>query len=220
MSHAMEVLALLDERPFAEQELAGVLARPLVDIQATLTALRQAGTVKTVGSAKKWTLITTAPAPAGRPVTETSRDSEMLALLKDGPRSPGELGDAMRLSHSPIFRRLQKLRTQGKVQSFGRGRFTQWALPEYVVPIEKLRAAQGPAAKAAGAKLPSEPGWWTVYAAPGSDRGAFNAELERRHQARLRAQAGMRETAPVVDDSVPEPSDTPSPDDLEASGHE
>lgn len=184
MSHAMQVLALLEERPFDPRELAGVLATPLAIIEQTLHALRQAGSVKTVGSAKKWTLITTAPGLGGRPAV--NRDAEILQLLTGGPLASGAIGEAVHLSHSPVIRRLQKLRTQGHVKSFGRGRFTQWALPAYVVPASSAAAPRG--SKASGPRLPAEPAWWTAFAAPGSDRAAFSAEVERRHHARLQQQ--------------------------------
>lgn len=185
MSHAMQVLALLEERPFDPRELAGILATPLAIIEQTLHALRHAGSVKTIGSAKKWTLITTAPGLGGRPPTiPPSRNQEILALLADGPKSSGAIGDEIKLSHSPVIRRLQRMRADGTVKSFGRGRFTQWALPAYVVPA--TGAAGG--TKGAGTRTPAEPAWWTAFAAPGSDRAAFSAEVERRHHARLQQQ--------------------------------
>lgn len=66
-----DVLALLEEHPYDQVELAGVLGVPITVVRRTLKALKRGGQVKRVGGEKKWALASYV-APVGRPRSSSS----------------------------------------------------------------------------------------------------------------------------------------------------
>lgn len=130
-----DVLALLEEKPYHDDELVACLEVPPDVLRFTMKALKRDGKVKRVGVDSKWALASYV-AQAGRPVT-VDRDACRLAIkhaLAAGPLATTAIQARTGYSETVIKEECARLLELLEIQHFGNSRSSRWALPDYQPP--------------------------------------------------------------------------------------
>jgi len=131
-----DILALLEEQPYLEADLAALMEVSPDVLHGALRILMRSGQVKRVGMAQQWALASFDAKAGRRPVLD--REACRLAILgalAGGPLPTSAIVAAVSsFSRTAIKAECEGLHRAGTLQHLGRSRWATWALATWTPP--------------------------------------------------------------------------------------
>jgi hypothetical protein len=131
-----DILAVLEEQPYAFTDLAEGFGVSADAMRAMLKVMKRDGLLKQVGTAQQWALASFVADTGRRPTLD--RDAirtAILAAVAGGPTPTHAIVDASGFSRTTVKGELEALLGSGQLQHLGVGRGAAWALASWVAPV-------------------------------------------------------------------------------------